>query len=375
MHPIAMNLRRFRHAMGRSQEDIATALDISIATYRNYEAGRAMPRLDTLQELAQYFQTTLNDLASPSPRLHAVRLRAARKLNTRDQIILEVGKWLDEYCEIEAITDCRHTYCLANLRRQPPREMAVTARRRLGIPPKEPMRDICGLLENAGIKLYSKPVSSDLFFGMAVGEEDGGPAIAVNTWDRIPVERWIFSAAHELGHLLLHRESFHVTEEKEVDEQEQEANLFAAYFLMPEELFSQEWESTAGLPFIQRVFKAKRIMRVSYATVLYRLQEVYGSADVWREFHIAYHRAFGRSLSKKQEPNPLEACEFSRKIVEDRAADEPKRLEAEDFAADRFTFLIYTAFNNHLISEDQLTEYLKTARKDEPLSVDGWAVV
>ncbi|ADG07796.1 protein of unknown function DUF955 [Kyrpidia tusciae DSM 2912] len=64
-------------------------------------------------------------------------------------------------------------------------------------------------------------------------QEDGGPAIVVNTWDRISVERRIFSAAHELGHLLLHLSVYRVEEESEVKAQENEANLFASHFLMP----------------------------------------------------------------------------------------------------------------------------------------------
>ncbi len=53
-------------------------------------------------------------------------------------------------------------------------------------------------------KLLLLETTQDSFFGLSVGERDGGAAVVVNTWDRISVERWIFAAAHELGHLLLH---------------------------------------------------------------------------------------------------------------------------------------------------------------------------
>lgn len=48
---------------------------------------------------------------------------------------------------------------------------------------------------------------SDDFFGLSIGPADGGPAVVVNVWDGISVERWIFTAAHELGHLVLHLRS------------------------------------------------------------------------------------------------------------------------------------------------------------------------
>ena len=83
-------------------------------------------------------------------------------------------------------------------------ETARAARRVVGLGPEEPVHDICGLLEENGVKLLLLETKRDSFFGLSVGAGDGGPAVVVNTWDRISVERWIFTAAHELGHLLLH---------------------------------------------------------------------------------------------------------------------------------------------------------------------------
>lgn len=68
--------------------------------------------------------------------------------------------------------------------------------------------------------------------------------MVVNVWDRVSVERWIFTAAHELGHLLLHLTSYQVDESTEDKGQEVEANTFASHLLMPEETFRKEW---AGL--------------------------------------------------------------------------------------------------------------------------------
>src|SRR4029079_8029249 len=97
--------------------------------------------------------------------------------------------------------------------------------------------------------------------------------IAVNTWDRISVERWIFTGAHELGHLVLHLGDYEVDRKEEEARQEREANLFASHFLMPPEVFRKEWSETYGMSFVARVFKVKRMFRVSYRTVLFRLAE------------------------------------------------------------------------------------------------------
>ena len=83
-------------------------------------------------------------------------------------------------------------------------DAARTARRNAGLRDEEPILDICGLLEGNGVKLLLLEKQRDSFFGLSVTADDGGPVVVVNTWDRISVERWIFTAAHELGHLLLH---------------------------------------------------------------------------------------------------------------------------------------------------------------------------
>ena len=67
------------------------------------------------------------------------------------------------------------------------------------------------------------------------------------SWERISVERWIFSAAHELGHLLLHPMSYDSSKHDEPRAEEKEADTFASYFLMPEMSFKKESSSLARL--------------------------------------------------------------------------------------------------------------------------------
>ncbi len=144
-----------------------------------------------------------------------------------------------------------------------PKAAAEAARSVLGIKDDELIRDMCGLLEDHRVKVMTPKLASDGFFGLSIAGADGGPAVVVNTWDRISVERWIFTAAHELGHLVLHLASYDVKETDENREQESEADVFAGYFLMPEKTFAAELTDSRGLPLVDRVFKLKRSFRVS----------------------------------------------------------------------------------------------------------------
>jgi Zn-dependent peptidase ImmA (M78 family)/DNA-binding XRE family transcriptional regulator len=360
---IGKNLVRLRHAAGLTQKEMAELAQISATAYTNYESGRTAPPVNLLPILASSLKVGLEDLVTEPQELTCVRFRATKRLNTRAQILAGVSRWLQDYQEIEEVTGNHADWSL-----QPQFTDAACAaaetRRRWDIQPDEPIRNICGLLEGRGIKVWSTVVRSEYFFGLSVGPGDGGPAIVVNTWDRIPVERWIFSAAHELGHILLHADSFEVTEEKEVTEQEEQANVFAAHFLMPQDLFRKEWEQALGLPLLDRVFKIKRMFRVSYATVLYRLDELRYAQNVWQQFHAHYKRRFRHSLTRKDEPQPL--------AVEKWRAYEPKRLDDIDFTEDRLDLLVRDAVTRGLITRSRAAEILHVPLEHMLQRIEEW---
>ncbi len=184
----------------------------------------------------------------------------------------------------------------------------------------------------------------------------GGPASIVNVWERISVERWIFSAAHELGHLLLHLDSFDIDQVEEDKSQEIEANDFAASFLMPEDLFNSEWKETSGLDLVNRILKIKSIFNASYKTVLYRLSEKYGK-DIWLRFNIAFMNRYGCSLKKSDEPLAIDPSYFQGD-PEVLRANEPQYISRWNFVEDRLSRLVRLAVENEMISLSRAAEIL-----------------
>ena len=63
MSRVAKNLRRLRGDI--SQDAVAFGCGIGRATYQRFELKTAAPTLPTLQKLAEYFKTTLDDLVRP----------------------------------------------------------------------------------------------------------------------------------------------------------------------------------------------------------------------------------------------------------------------------------------------------------------------
>ena len=354
---IGANLRRIREAKDLSQAQVADSAGISRVAYRNIENGNSTPKVSTLQNIASGVGVKLQDLFVPIRTLKKVRFRALKRMNSRDNILNEVALWLDDFNYLENLLNDSKEYLFKDLasklslmseRTDRSKYAAEQARALFGLKVKEYIRDIAGLLDSSGIKVYPLSLVSDGFFGLSVSEEDGGPAIIVNVWERISVERWIFSAAHELGHLLLHFDAYDVEVSTEDGDQEVEANVFASYFLMPEEAFESEWADASGLPFINRVLKVKRIFQVSYKTVLYRLSESLGKS-IWGQFKYSYKLKTGKTLSITDEPEALPPDKFQQS-PEVLRSQEPDSLSPSHFVEDRLSRLVRNA-----IEKDQIT--------------------
>lgn len=360
---IGANLYRVRAERGLTQEAVAEAAGITRGAYRNLETGGSTPHTATLNALARALEVGVQELVSPSMELRHVRFRSFRRLNTREQILHEVGSRLRDFNELENLLRDRVEYSLRSLAQEmaeaSPAEAAGLVRDRFGLAPSEPVRDICGLLEANGIKVLPLRIASDAFFGLSVAEAGGGPAVAVNVWERISVERWIFTAAHELGHLVLHPEDYSADSREEEARKEKEANLFASHLLMPQKVFEREWDETYGLSLVDRVLKVKRMFRVSYRTVLYRLSES-GSfgPDIWQRFQAESKRWHGRTLLKDDEPAALAADAFRASFPEHSRAGEPEDLSPADFMEDRLLRLVRRAIEAEEITLSRGAEIL-----------------
>jgi Zn-dependent peptidase ImmA (M78 family)/transcriptional regulator with XRE-family HTH domain len=378
MAVIASNLHRLRKQRAMSQDALAERAGLSRAGYRAIEKGTAMPRADTMRALSSALHVPLRELVTPVKTLRKVRFRSLKRLKRRDDVLAEVGRWLSDYASLEDLLDDHVENALSPLVKKAARlrdsgmpAVASAARAHFGLSPKEPVHDICGLLTAQSVKVMSLSIESDAFFGLSVADEEGGPAVVVNTWSRIPVETWIFSAAHELGHLLLHLASYVVDETDENDEQEKAANGFASHFLMPEAAFKKEWDDANGLAFYDRVLKVKRIFRVSWRTVLYRVGEALSVDErkkLWQRFSNDHERRTQNRLLKHDEPAGIEASVYALQ----RAGAEPAKLDAVDFLDDRLSRLVRSAVESGKISLARGAEILRCSNGEMRQLAASW---
>ncbi len=116
-----------------------------------------------------------------------------------------------------------------------PRTAAQDARAALGLPPDTPIRHVIDAVERGGVLVIALPVALEKrdAYSLWAGNRGLKPVIVVA--GEAPGDRLRFSVAHELGHLILHRERG--KSEKEMDA---EADRFASEFLLPEESMRHE---------------------------------------------------------------------------------------------------------------------------------------
>ena len=107
---IGANLRRIREAKGLSQSQVAELAGISRIAYRNIENGNSTPKVSTLQNIASGVDVKLQDLFVPVRTLKRVRFRSSKKMNSRDNVLTEVARWLDDFNYLEELLNDRNEY-------------------------------------------------------------------------------------------------------------------------------------------------------------------------------------------------------------------------------------------------------------------------
>lgn len=258
---VGRRLRQARERLGLTQADLANLLGKTATAISYWEGGQRSPGLDDLIDLASVLQLNPADLLpAQSPRVVA-RAEAA-SLAVAD-LADAVDRILDHY-EGHSYETAVPAAPTSN-----PAEAAGFARRKAQ--QRTAPIDIRKVLHECGCE-YTVEDLPDSLQGFVV-VAGSTPIIAVNQGDGEPRRR--FTAAHELGHVLLgHHDTFHV--DLNLNEgappnynwrHERAANDFAASLLMPEELVRAETETNVK----PTVTKLAKRFNVSHQAMAIRL--------------------------------------------------------------------------------------------------------
>ena len=132
----------------------------------------------------------------------------------------------------------------------------------------QPIPDVILSLENAGIPVVTLDIASDKQDGFCFRSETlGRPFVGINRYN-VSASRARYDAAHELGHVLLHRKvkATHIRDAKCLKIIEDQAHLFAGAFLFPRASFLRE----VGIVSLDYLANIKKKWGMSIAAMIFR---------------------------------------------------------------------------------------------------------
>lgn len=269
----ASRLTAARKRRGWTVKRLSDETGLSIKSLSTYENGHQDPGPGKVQLLAQKLDVDVSFLSGDDLEeipVDAVSFRALSKMTarTRDRglasgrIALMINGWIEDRFTLPRPD-------LPTLSGHDPETAAQEVRARWGLG-EQPIGNLVHLLESHGVRVYSLTHDNadlDSFCLMWRGQ----PFVFLSTLKS--AERGRFDAAHELGHLILHGEE-HAPHGPAA---EQEANRFAAAFLMPRAgVLSQGLRNAT----VDRILVAKKRWTVAAMAMAHRANEL-GLMSEW----------------------------------------------------------------------------------------------
>jgi Zn-dependent peptidase ImmA (M78 family)/DNA-binding XRE family transcriptional regulator len=284
-----------RQARCLTQTELAEKLGISQAQVSKIENGldRADPAL--VARYAQvldyrpsfFFQT--NSLVGLPPYHHRKRARlGAKKL---DAIYAELNIRRLHLQTLVRSAELDTPKALPDLRLEDFENDSAEAARVLRehwLLPRGPIKDVTRAVENAGVLVLVCNFGTDLLDGLSLRVEGLPPLIFLRA--DMSGDRYRFTLAHELGHLIMHW--FNPTAD---DLMEKQADRFAGAFLMPAHDIGPQLH---GLT-LSKLVMLKQVWGLSMQAILYRAKDL---GEVNERQSEALWRQISRAGYRKTEP-------------------------------------------------------------------------
>ncbi|CAN7336115.1 XRE family transcriptional regulator [Caballeronia sp. LjRoot29] len=303
-NPTRLTLARKRR--GLTMTKLATAIGVeprSVSAYEKGEFGPDDDRLSKLSEVLGFPEAFFfgDDLDEPTPDIASFRALSKMTAGQRDTalgtgaIALMLNTWIETRFELP-------TQDLPDLSREDDPEAAALALRQQWALGELPVKNMVHLLESKGVRVFSLSVDAAEVDAFSMWRQST-PFVFLNT--KKSAEHSRFDAAHELGHLVLHRHG-----SPQGREAERQANTFASAFLMPR---SSVLAYAPRMATLDHLIKLKKYWTVSVAALTYRLHTV-GVLSDWH-YQSLYIELSSRGY-RKSEPDEgrREASQILQKV-------------------------------------------------------------
>lgn len=284
--------RKFRKLTKRALALLIGVTDRSITAY---ETGENEPGDDKVRILSNVLTFPLSffyadDIEEIPTEMVSFRALSKTTAMDRDKTVVEgqfakvITKWLDSYFSLPDV-DLPDLLSEIDNKKYIPEAVAESLRSYWGLG-QLPIPNLLNLLESKGVMVFS--LSSDCDGTDGFSFWDGGrPYILYDPTKT--AERSRFDLAHELGHLVLHRDKPVAILRKD---KERDANQFASAFLMPlKGLLSRCPREVT----VQSLIEHKQYWNVSVAALNYRLHKIGKTSDWIFRTICSQIAAYGRT--------------------------------------------------------------------------------
>jgi len=293
LNPSRLTLVRRRK--GLTKIAFAEKIGVDRKSVQAYEAGTSIPSEETMARILAVSGFPLeffigDDLEEPTSDSGSFRSMSKMTAPQRDMALsqaalgLYLSSWLSKKFEVPAAQ-------LPNLGREPDPEAASEFVRREWRLGSLSIRNMIHLLEARGIRVFSLAVDAREVDAFSIWH-GGIPYVFLNTNKSSEHSR--FDAAHELGHLILHKHG-----PPRGLEAEKQANIFASAFLMPR---GSVLANAPAFPTYANLVRLKRVWTTSVGALAYRLHGL-GLMTDWQYRGICIEIAkHGKSFEPNEAP-------------------------------------------------------------------------
>jgi Zn-dependent peptidase ImmA (M78 family)/DNA-binding XRE family transcriptional regulator len=300
-------LKVARKRRGLTKIQLAKEIGVDWRSVSGYEAGEYLPSEDTLPRIATALKFPISffsgdDLEEPEPDITSFRALKKMTAAQRDMalgegtIALHLNRFIEDRFELPQAD-------LPDLSRESSAEAAAESLRRYWGIGELPVRNTVHLLEAKGVRIFSLAIDALEVDAFSMWKART-PFIFLNSHKSSEHSR--FDAAHELGHLILHR---HATPNGR--DAEREADAFASAFLMPR---GSVIANAPRFPTLPVMIRLKKIWTTSLAALNYRLHELKLVSD-WQYRTLCVQIAKNGYRTREPEEAPRETSQVLAKVL------------------------------------------------------------
>ena len=299
-----------REAREWTQSDLAEAIGAIQGQISKYELGMLAvpePHADLISKELDFHPSFLQKtdivLALGGDFLYRRRAHLAAKVRRRVQAEANIYKM--RIAQLLQSAEVREEFAFPAIQ---PEEyqgnvarIAKDVRKAWRIPPG-PIDNVTRVIEHAGGIVFTLDFGTDLIDGTNIRMPGAPPLLFLNK--NVPGDRHRFNLAHELAHAIMHY-TF------SIQDAEEEANSFAAEFLMPKSEIKRDLRNLD----LQAALRLKGVWRVSMAAIIKRARDL---KTITEYSYRKMFQALGVRGMRSKEPLSIdfEKAEVYDKLVE-----------------------------------------------------------